>query len=77
MPTNETGAEAIPMGRKMGFEMGGDEGKDIQRDTVYGNERVPPFANSRQRGRGILIKLRNLVEGEAVEDRVSSLGIVL
>jgi hypothetical protein len=50
------GAEKVLLGR----EMGGDEGKDIQWDTVYGNERVPPFANSRQRGRGLLVELGNL-----------------
>lgn len=31
----------------LGLEIGGDEGKDIQRDTVNGNEGVPPFADVR------------------------------
>ena len=52
--------------------MGGDEGKDFQRDAVYGNERVLPLADGRQRRRCIPVKLRNLVEGETTE-QVSAL----
>ena len=32
----------------MGREMGGDQGKDIQREVVYWNEGVGPLANCRQ-----------------------------
>ena len=49
-------------------EMGRDEGKDIQRDAVYGNERIPPLANIHQRRRSIPAELGNIVEGEAVEE---------
>jgi hypothetical protein len=64
MTTYKTGAETVLLGR----EMGGDEGKDIQRDAVYMNEGVPPLADSRQRGRGILVELRNLIDGETTEE---------
>ena len=60
---HETGTEAVLLGR----EMGGDERKDIQGDAVYANEGVPPFTNGRQRDRGILIKLTDLVETVATE----------
>jgi hypothetical protein len=55
MTAYETGAETIILG----FEMGGDEGKDIKRDAVDANERVPPFANS---GRDTLAKLRHFIK---------------
>jgi hypothetical protein len=55
--------------------MDGDEGEDVQRDSIYANERIPPFANSRQRSGGILIKLRDLVEGETAGEADVS-GIV-
>jgi hypothetical protein len=64
MSAHETGAKTILLGR----EMGRDEGKDIQRDSVYVNERVPPLANSRQCGRGILVELGNTIESEAMEE---------
>ena len=60
----KTGVETIHLGR----EMGRDEGKNIQRDAVYANEGVPPFADSRQRGRGIPVELRNHIDGEAREE---------
>ena len=41
MKAHESGAEKVPLGRKMG----GDDRKDIQRDAVNGDERVPPFAD--------------------------------
>jgi hypothetical protein len=71
MAAHGTGTETVLLGR----EVGGDEGKDIQRDAICASERVPPFANSRQRGRGLLIKLRHLIERDAAEE-VSALGIV-
>jgi hypothetical protein len=46
MTAHETGAEPVLVGR----EVGGDEGKDVHRDTVYANEGVFPLANSRQCG---------------------------
>ena len=45
--------------------MGGDEGENVRRNTVYGDERVPPLANSRQCSRGVVIELRGLAEGKA------------
>ena len=50
------------------MEIGGDEGKDIQRNAVYAKEGVPPLPNSCQRGRDVLVQLRNIVESEAVEE---------
>ena len=60
---HEGGLKTVLLGR----EMGGDEGKDLHRDAVYGNEGIPPLADGRQRGRGIPVELRNPVEGEAIE----------
>jgi hypothetical protein len=47
-------------------EIGGDERENVERDAIERDERVPPLADSRQRGRGILIKLRNHIEGGTV-----------
>jgi len=44
MPAYKRGAEAVVLGR----EMGGDQGNDIQRNAVYGNEGVLPLADGRQ-----------------------------
>ena len=44
MTAYKTNAEAVFLGR----EVGGDEGKDIQGDTVDVDEGVPPLANGRQ-----------------------------
>ena len=41
MAAYEGGIEAIRHAR----EMGGDQGKDVQREAVYGNEGVPPLAD--------------------------------
>ena len=65
MTAYESGSETILLRR----EMGGDEGKDVQRNTVYGSERVLPLADSHQRGRDILVELRNLIGGEATESQ--------
>lgn len=43
MTTHKTGAKTV----LLDGEMGGDKGKDIQRDAVYAKERVPPFADIR------------------------------
>jgi len=59
---HKAGTEAVVLGR----EMGRDEGKDIQRNTVYANERVPPLAEIRQCGREVPVELRNVIKGEAV-----------
>ena len=69
MAAYEGGSEPV----RLGGEMGGDEGKNLQRDAIYGNERVPPLADGCQRGRDIPVKLINLVEREAIE-RVSMLS---
>ena len=34
MAADETGAEAVVLGS----EIGGDEGKNVQRDAIYGNK---------------------------------------
>ena len=59
--THKTGTEKVFLGR----EMGGDEGKDIQRNAVYANERVLPLAEIRQRSRKVPVELGNITEGEA------------
>ena len=41
MATDGSGLETVPLGR----EEGGYERKDVQRNTVDGNEGVPPLAN--------------------------------
>ena len=46
MAAHERGTETVLLGR----EVGGDEGKDIQRDAVDVNEGVLPLADGRQRG---------------------------
>ena len=68
-----TAYESDPEPVRLGREMGGNQGKNLQRDAVYGNEGVPPLADGRQNGRDIPVKLRNLVEREAIE-RVSVLS---
>ena len=60
--THRSGVETILLGNKVG----GDEGEDFQRDAIDANEGVLPFANSCQRGRGILVESRNCIRGEAV-----------
>ena len=72
-----TGTELV----RLGVKMGGDEGKDIQRNAVDVNEGVPPLADVCQRSRNIPIELRNIVEGEAVEEvdvsllKISQVGL--
>lgn len=62
LTAHEGGVEKVILRR----EMGGDERKDIQRDTVDRDERVPPLADICQRRRNILTKLRDVAKGEAV-----------
>ena len=64
MTTHVTGPETV----FLGTEMGGDEGKDIQRNPVDIDEGVPPFMDVCQRGRSIPVELRNIVKGEAIEE---------
>ena len=59
-----TGTETVCLG----IEVGGDEGKDVQRDAVDTNKRVPPLANVRQSGRNIPVELGDIVKGEAVKE---------
>ena len=54
---HESGPEPVRLER----EVGGDQGKSLQRDAIYGNEGVPPLADGRQRGRDIPVELRDLV----------------
>lgn len=63
MTAHESGAETIFL--KM--EVGGDEGKDIQWDTVDGSKGVLPFTDGPECGRNIPLKLRDRVQGEAME----------
>lgn len=55
MAAHVTGMETV----RLGIEMGGDEGKDVQRNAVDGNQRVPPLAYIRQYDRNISVELRN------------------
>jgi len=57
-----TGAETVCLG----MEMGGDEGKDIQRNAVDGSEGILPLADIRQCGRNTTVELRNSIEGETI-----------
>ena len=61
--TRKWGPETVRLGR----EMGGDQGKDLQRDAIYANEGVPPLADCRQRGCRTPVEPTNFIEGEAVE----------
>jgi hypothetical protein len=47
-------------------EMGGDKGENVEWDTIDRSKRVPPLADRRQCGQGILLELRNHIEGGAV-----------
>ena len=59
----ETCAETITLGRKVGR----DDGKNVQWDAVYANERISPFADIRQHGQDFMVELGNVVGGGAVE----------
>ena len=61
-------------------EVCGDEGENFRRDAIDGDERVSPLADSRQRGRSILVERRNCTEGELAfrrEDQCSLSTIVM
>src|SRR5882762_976503 len=63
MTAHKTCAETVLLGR----EVGGDEGKDVQRDAVDANERVLPLAESSKCSRKVPFELRNHVQGDAAE----------
>jgi len=69
MTTHMSGTETV----LLGTEMGGDEGKNIQRNAIDAGEGVPPFTDVCQCGRSIPVELRNTVEGKAVEEVSASL----
>ena len=48
-PTPMTAYMTGPEKVRLGIEVGGDEGKDIQRNAVDVSEGVPPFADACQR----------------------------
>ena|SRR5258708_688415 len=58
---HESSADTVLLRR----EVGGDEGKDIQRDAVDGSGEVLQFADSCECGEDIAFELRNHVKGEA------------
>ena len=64
MAAHKTDVKTVLLGR----EMGGDEGKDVQRNAVYAKEGVPPLPDSCQRGRDILVQSRNVIKSEATKE---------
>jgi len=72
MTAHMTGVETV----RLGIEVGGDEGKDIQRDAVDVIEGVPPFADVCQRGRNIPVELGDVVKGEAAEEVGVSMSLL-
>ena len=73
MTAHESGTEQIILGG----EMGGNKGKDINRDTVDRRERIPPFTDGRQRGGSVPVELRNGIQGEAAGEVSPSFLIYL
>ena len=67
-----TGPEMI----RLGMEVGGDKGKDVQRNAVDVNEGVLPLTDICQRSGNIPVELRNIVKGEAVEEVNVSLDVI-
>ena len=63
MAADEGGEEPVLLGR----QVGGDEGKNIERDAVDGGKRVLPFADGCQCGRSVPVELGNGIQGEAAE----------
>ena len=63
MAAYETGTEAVLLGGKIG----GDEGNDVRWEAVEGSERVLPFVNVCQHGRGIMIKLGDLIQRDSTK----------
>ena len=48
---------------RLAGQVGRDKGEDFLRETIYGDERVPPLADVRQRDRSVLIEFRDHIEG--------------
>lgn len=61
---HESGAELF----LLKSEMGRDKRENVQRNAVDGNKGVPPLADIRQHCGNVLVKLRDVVKGEAVGD---------
>ena len=61
MTAHESGAETVLLRR----EMGGDEGKDIQRESVDGSEGVPRFTDGCEYTRDIPLEFRKLFQSKA------------
>ena len=51
MAADEGGEESVLLGR----QVGGDEGKNVERDAVDGGKRVLPFADGCQCGRSVAV----------------------
>ena len=66
MTTDEGGAKAVVLRGEVGW----DERKDVQRNTVNADEGVLPFSDGCKRGRDVPVELRNRVQGEAA-NRIS------
>ena len=64
MAAYEAGAETV----SLKSEVGGNEGKDIQREAIDRGERVLPLVDGCQRRRDVMIKLRDLITGNAAKD---------
>jgi len=64
MATHESCAESVPLRG----EMSGDQGEDIRREAVYGNEGVNPLVDGRQCGQGIPFEFQNLIQGEPIRE---------
>ena len=57
MTAHKTREETVLLGR----EVGGDEGKEIQRDAVDVSDGVLPFTDNSKYGRNFALEVRNLV----------------
>ena len=61
-----TAYESRPETVLLGFEMGGDERKDLRRDAVYANEGVPLPTDGHQCACYTPVEATNLIEGETI-----------
>ena len=50
----------------IGREVCGDEGENFRRDAIDRDKWISSLADGRQRGRGIVVELRNGIRGEPV-----------
>jgi len=69
MTADMAGTETV----RLGMKIGGDEGKDVQRDAVDVNEGVLPLADICQRGRDILVESGDFIKSGAVNE----IGVLL